>query len=112
MSPRSPESTGLAAAAAGIVFSLGMVLIQAFKIPVLRYHPVTRTWDLSATGGSVPMLFYGQLLWAGLAAGATFLALRALVRAAPSTRTWLLVTGWLLLASLLALSYYAHANWP
>jgi len=111
MSEQRP-SAGFAAALAGIVFFLGMVIVHAFKLPLMRYHPIDRVWELSATGGSVPMMYYGQILWAGLAALAVFGLVRLLKKSPPSGKTWLLTGGWLLLSCVVALSYYAHANWP
>ena len=101
-----------AAAAAATVFELAMVLVHALKLPVMRYHPLDRAWELTSTGGSVPMMYYGQLLWASIAAAITWLSVLLFPKKFWTQSRINLTIGWLLLSCLLAASYYAHANWP
>ncbi|NOZ85592.1 MAG: hypothetical protein GXP49_04895 [Deltaproteobacteria bacterium] len=101
-----------AALLGAVFFNLAMIMVNAMRLPVLRYNPLDRAWKLTAVGGTVPMMYYGQILWSSIAALLASLLVVLLPARIWNNKAVHFTVGWLLLSSVLAVSYYVHANWP
>lgn len=107
--------------AAVIGWALGYALPVYGRLPNLFYDPQHRVWFVGARTGTVPMGYYGQLLFAlaGAALGVGIAALALVLRrrtggdpgpgAAGGGGLW---AAWMLTAIALVGAFFTWNNWP
>ncbi len=101
----------LATCVAAIAFALALAAPAFVSIPLPWYHPVERAWTLEVSARGIAIDFYGRCLFAGLvsaiAAAATYLFARRVVRREPGGRVVALFTVWAVSLTVLVITFYA-----
>lgn len=103
----------LVACAALIGAALGYALPSFTHLPSLFYDPLARSFFVGGRTGSIPMGYYGQILWGAagaLVAGA--LVAVAYRRREPSDTAVGLAAAWAVTAVCLVGIYFTWNNWP
>ena len=108
------ERAYFAVCAASIGWAIGYALPVYARLPNLYYDPQLARWIAGARPGSVPMGYYGQMLWGvGGAALAATIGLGVAWRRGPRADSAIgLAAAWTLSALLLVGAWFTWNNWP
>ena len=88
------------------------------RLPRTFYDPLARRWFVASSASSVPMGYYGQIVWgiagALIVSGVVMMltSRRARAGATAPDRAFALGTAWTLTTIAIVLGYFTWNNWP
>jgi hypothetical protein len=95
-------------------YAVGYLLPVWAKLPRPIYDAVARRWFWSSSVGTLPLGYYGLILYGAAGAAVAFVSGMLITRflEEPSARAWGLWAAWALTALLIVGAWFAWNNWP